>query len=185
MPSDPLQNKVIPIVAVKEVYNKLLSKIRKPPTAQKAIEAVLHTTDIHWPKVYIITQKVTIDTTLGVFRFGRLGGVLYLGGGISRFDLDVSPLCSLCDQHLEDVPHLFCNCAKTQDLWNSFASALGENLDLPQLNPTVVFLGESNIQGNDKVLLNHILLFFKKFIYDKKTPSQNSLSIIHELRKRS
>ena len=54
-------------------------------------------------------------------------------------------------------------------MWNSFASALGEKLDLLQLNPTIVFLGEPNIQGNDNVLLNHILLLFKKFIYDKKS----------------
>ena len=80
----------------------------------------------------------------------------------------MSPLCSLCNQHPEDILHLSCNCAKAQDLWNSFANALGENLDLPQLNPTIVFLGISNIQGNDNVLLNHILLLFKKFIYDKK-----------------
>ena len=37
MTNDPLQNRVIPIMAVKEVYDKLLNKIRKPPTAQKAI----------------------------------------------------------------------------------------------------------------------------------------------------
>ena len=68
MPSDPLQNKVIPIMAVKEVYNKLFNKIRKPPTAQKTIEAVLHTTDINWPKVYMIPQKVTTDTTSRIFQ---------------------------------------------------------------------------------------------------------------------
>ena len=34
MTNDPLQNRVIPIMAVKEVYNKLLNKIRKRPTAQ-------------------------------------------------------------------------------------------------------------------------------------------------------
>ena len=33
--NDPLQNSFIPIMAVKEVYSKLLNKIRKPPTAQK------------------------------------------------------------------------------------------------------------------------------------------------------
>ena len=49
----------------------------------------------------------------------------------------MSPPCSLCNQHPEDVPHLFCNCAKTQDLCNSFAGALGGNLDLPQVNPTL------------------------------------------------
>ena len=41
-------------------------------------------------------------------------------------------------------------------------------LILPQLNPIIIFLFESNIQGNDNVLLNHILLLSKKFIYDKK-----------------
>ena len=87
---------------------------------------------------------------------------------ILKFDLNVSPLRSLCNQHPKDTPHLFGNCAKTQDLWNSFASALGENLDLPQVNPTFVLIGESNIQGNDNVLLNHIFLLFKKFIFDKK-----------------
>ena len=35
MTNDLLQNKVVPIMAVKEVYNKLLNKITKPPTAQK------------------------------------------------------------------------------------------------------------------------------------------------------
>ena len=51
MTSGPLQNKAIPIMAVKEVYNKQLHKIRKPLTATKTIEAVLHTTEINWTKV--------------------------------------------------------------------------------------------------------------------------------------
>ena len=123
------------------------------------------------------SSKVTIDITLRTFQFKILNNILYLNKKISKFDLNVSPFCSLCNQHPEDILHLFCNCAKTQDLWNSFANALSENLDLPQLNPTIVFLGESNIQVNDNVLLSHILLFFKKFICDKK----NHPSRIHFL----
>ena len=80
----------------------------------------------------------------------------------------MSPLCSCVISILRTYYTFFVTVQKTQDLWNSFANALGKNLDLPQLNPTIVFLGESNIQGNDNVLLNHILLLFKKFIQDKK-----------------
>ena len=80
----------------------------------------------------------------------------------------MSPLCSLCNQHPEEVPQLFCNHAKTQDFCNSFASALRENLDLPQLNLTIVFLSESNIQDNDNVLLNQILLLLKIFCVIRK-----------------
>ena len=87
MTNDLFQNKVIPITAVKEVYNKLLNKIRKPPTAQKTIEAVLHTTDVNWLKVYMIPQKVTIDTTLRIFQFKILNNILYLNKKISKFDL--------------------------------------------------------------------------------------------------
>ena len=111
MPSDPLQNKVITIMAVKEVYNKLLNKIRKPSTAQKTIEAVLHTRhqlaqDLH------DSSKGYIRYHLTNFQFKILNNILYLNKKISKFDLNVSPLCSLCN-HPEDVPHLFCNCAKT------------------------------------------------------------------------
>ena len=58
MTNYPLQNRVIPVMAVKEVYNKLLNKIRKPPTAQKTMEAVLQRTDINWPKVYIFLNRL-------------------------------------------------------------------------------------------------------------------------------
>ena len=80
----------------------------------------------------------------------------------------VSPLCSLCNQHLEVVLHLFCNCIKTQDLRNSSVNASGEKLVSPLFSPTTVFLNEPNIPGNEDVLFNHILLLFKKFIYDNK-----------------
>ena len=76
----------------------------------------------------MVPQKVTIHTTLRIFQFKILNNILYLNKKISKFDLNVSPLRSLCSQHPEDIPHLFCNCAKTQELWNSFASALGENI---------------------------------------------------------
>ena len=113
----------------------------------------------------MIPQKFTTDSTLRIFQFKILNNILYFNKKISQFDLNVSPLCFLCNQ---DVPHCTCNCVKQQDLWNSFASALGENLNMPQLNPTTVFLGKSNIQGNDNFQLNHILFLLKKFIYDKK-----------------
>ena len=113
MISDPLQNKVIPIMAVKEVYNKLLNKIRKPTYCPKNNGSSLHTTDINWSKVYVIPQKVTTGTTLRIFQVKILNNILYLNKKISKFDLNVSLLCSLCNQHPEDVPHLFCNCAKT------------------------------------------------------------------------
>ena len=78
--SDSLQNKVIPVIAAKQVYNKLLNKIKKKNNTycSKTIDAVLHTTDINWPKVYMIPQKVLIDTTLRNFQFKILNNILYL-----------------------------------------------------------------------------------------------------------
>ena len=47
----------------------------------------------------MIPQKVTIDTTLRIFWFKILNNIFYLSKKISKFDLDVSPPCSLCNQH--------------------------------------------------------------------------------------
>ena len=55
----------------------------------------------------MIPQKVIIDTTLRIFQFKILNNILYLNKKMSKIDLNVSPLCSLCNQHPDDIVHFF------------------------------------------------------------------------------
>ena len=70
-----------------------------------------------------------------------------------------SHLCSPCKRENETVSHLFCNCTFTQQLWKKATA----------LEPSIVILGVWNIENENNVLLDHVVLLFKYFIYKNRT----------------
>ena len=81
-----------------------------------------------------------------------------------------SPLCSLCNQASESVLHLFCTCTKTRSLWRQLCTWLAnQNVMLPSnLEPQTTILGLWNEPMQDLILINHVILMFKRYIYLKK-----------------
>ena len=93
-------------MTAKSAYNV----IKTCPTSRKSIEILFNNNSINWKEVYLIPQKVTIETSLGVLQYKFLNNIIYFNKRISKFDPAVNPLCSLCSQ---DVVHLFCHYQKT------------------------------------------------------------------------
>ena len=117
----------------------------------------------------MIPHKVTIETSLRVFQYKLLNNIIYLNKRIAKFNLAVNPLCSLCSQASEDVVHLFCHCQKTQQLWELPRSMLHGHITLPDLDPTLAVVGKWCIENNNNLVINHIVLIFKKFLYDNRS----------------
>ena len=69
----------------------------------------------------------------------------------------------------EDILHLFCQCDKTQILWETLSNKVAGFLSLPKLEPERAILGKLNLNTNEKVLINHIVLLFKRFIFDNRS----------------
>ena len=67
----------LPIMTVKNVCRKLLQPLIKHPTSQKEIEILLASPNIDWPQIYMIPQKVTIDSALRIFQYKILTNTLY------------------------------------------------------------------------------------------------------------
>ena len=84
------------------------------------------------------------------------------------FDQGVGQLCSLCLKEPEAILHLFCQCDKTQLLWETLGNKVVGFLSLPKLEPELALLGKWNLNKNEKVLINHIVLLFKRFIFDNR-----------------
>ena len=158
----------LPIMNVKNVYCRMLQPLIKQPTSQKKIEIILASLNIDWPQIYMIPQKVTIDSALRIFQYKILTNTFYLNKGISKFNTAISALCSLCSLKPEDVLHLFCHCPKTQNLWESFRGRLSPQFSLPEFTPTLSILGNWNNKNTHNILLNHIIILFKNFIYDNR-----------------
>ena len=88
-------------MTVKSAYNTLLRSVKTCPTSQKSIETLLNNYSINWPEVYMIPQKVTIETSLRDFQYKLLNNIIYLNKRISKSDPAVNHpavnhLCSLC-----------------------------------------------------------------------------------------
>ena len=156
-------------MTVKYVYNILFRSVKTCPTSQKSIETLLNNYSINWPEVYMIPHKVTIETSLRVFQYKLLNNIIYLNKRIAKFDSAVNPLCSLCSQAPEDVVHLFCYCQKTQLLWELLRSVLHGHITLPDPEPTLAVVGKWFIENNNNLIINHIVLIFKKFLYDNRS----------------
>ena len=131
----------LPIMTVKNVYHRMLQPLIKQPTSQQKIEIFLDSLKIDWPQIYMIPQKVTIDSALRIFQYKILTNTLYLNKRISKFNTAVSTLCSLCSLELEDVLNLLCHCPKTQNFWESLRERLNPQFLLPELTPTLSILG--------------------------------------------
>ena len=91
-----------------------------------------------------------------------------------------SPLCSLCKRENETVSYLFCNRAFTQQLWKKLQACVRGYLVLPALEPSIVILGVRNTRNENNVLVNHVVLLFKYFIYKNRT-NKHAINI-HALR---
>ena len=59
-------------MTIKSAYNILLRSVKTCPTSQKSIETLLSNHSINWREVYMIPQKVTIETSHRVFQYEQL-----------------------------------------------------------------------------------------------------------------
>ena len=88
-----------------------------------------------------------------------------------------SPLCTFCQEHDETPVHFFVD---TTMLWSQCKEWLREYITLPTLTPQSSLIGLlKDVSRSDYALTNHILLIFKRAIYEirlsKAKPSINLL----------
>ena len=159
------------------MYKKQLKSLIKTPTSQIFFEMLLNLSGINWVIIYMIPQKVTIESSLRVFQYQLLNNAIFLNDRLSKFDPSISPLCSRCQKCSENVLHFFCECQKTQALWHALCDALNPHISLPILRPITAILGEWNKLEENNILIYHILLLFKKFLYHRRN-EPNRLHII-------
>ena len=132
------------------------------------MEALLQEPNIEWSLVYTLPRKVTIDTSTRIFQYKILNNILYLNNRLYKMAIAKSPLCSLCENDTETILHFFCHCNITQNLCAQMQNWLGNILDIPELTSKITILGKYLCQGATDVLINHIILMFKKFLCTRR-----------------
>ena len=153
-------------LVAKTVYEKLIQSIKRNSTSQRTIEALLQEPpNTEWRLAYTLPRKVTIDTSTRIFQYKLLNNILYLNNRLYMMTIAESPLCSLCGNDTETILHLSVHCSIQQNLWTQMPNWLNNILDIPELTSKIAILGKYPCQGVTDVLIKHIILMFKKFLY--------------------
>ena len=80
------------------LYEILICNNSIKPSSQFYYEQLFPEIDTdHWINIYLLPQKVTLDSTLQNFQYKILNNVLYLNKMLHKFKKIESPLCSHCN----------------------------------------------------------------------------------------
>ena len=135
-----------------------------------SLNDLLRLNSVDWTKVYILPRQVTIESSLHSFQYKILNDTVYLNEKLFKFKIVAGPLCSLCKLHNETIIHLLSTCRVTLTLWEQLHSWIsGTGILLPEcMDPQTIILGAWNAKTPDFVIINHIILLFKCYIYVKR-----------------
>ena len=159
-----------------EIYSLLILLRNNIPTSQKYYKKIFTNVDIEWKDIYLLPRKVTIETKLRIFQYKILNNILYLNKHLFLFRKKDNKFCSYCLTEEETITHIFATCQKTNILWNDLRYHWNNIIHIPALNPQSAIFGFFQVDQQEFLILNHILLLFKYYVY--LTRDSNKLSLV-------
>ena len=134
-----------------------------------------------WKEIYFLIWNTTLDTKVRMFQYKILHNILYLNKILFKFGKVISPRCSICKLHEETIMHLFHECLILKRIWYQLKSTLSNNINFPIRTPQSAIFGFWVLDTNKHLILNYLLLIFKKYNYD----ARNYVKIMQKGEKKS
>ena len=133
-------------------------------------------------------RKATIESYTRCFQFKIISNALFLNSQLYKFDLVDSPKCSFCGMMDETSIHFFSECNITLELWQKVKNWLKPSLPLPELNLKIallVYIPEPSENTHITLLINHIILLFKRSLFEIKSRNKppSEFYIINRIKK--
>ena len=151
----------------KTVYNKIIQKITIPPSSETFFKENFDVSNEDFERIYSLPFKATIYTKLRAFQFKINHNILYTNEKLHRIKISESPSCSLCNEEIETLAHLFVDCRKVQIIWNNVIEHFLQPFGVSHLTKKEIVLGFDTKDHQNNVI-NHIILETKYYIYLSK-----------------
>ena len=146
------------------------AKNQVPPTAQQKTSDKHPDTSINWKKVYSLPFRTTLDSKLREFQYKILKNIVFTKDKLFRFGLSQSPNCTFCNEEPESLEHLLSRFKVSSEFWKEVLSWLKENnIVIESFGEIGLFLGIFE-ESEDFLLINHVMLSGKYYIYVRKCP---------------
>ena len=148
-----------------------LCKKKSPPSAKQKLSMKYPEIDINWEKAYSLPFQVTPESKVREFQYKIANDIVFTNEKLFRFGLTQSPNCAFCQEEPESIEHLLFLCKVSSDFWKHVLSWLRDNnISIMSLDVTDVIFGKFDIK-EDFLLLNHLLLLGKYYLYVRKCNS--------------
>ena len=178
-------------ISCKSRYDKLLKKIQTQPTSIKYWEEKFgsHLDKINWKEIYLLPRSSPIESYTRAFQYKIINNALFLNKKLFKMGLIDSPTCSFCRLLDESPVHFFCQCGVTVELWSKLQNWLSPHLILPELDLKNALLGYTQSSCKNRItvkLINHIILIFKRSLYEMRSckVSPSIFYIVNRIRKK-
>ena len=127
-------------------------------------------------KIYFLIQNTNLDTKAHMFQYKVSHNTLYVNKMLFKFGKVISPACSFCKLHEETTIHLFYDCLIVKRIWNQLKSILSNNFNFLISLPQSAIFGFWDVDTNEHLILNHLLIIFKMYIYNARTTGYLNIS---------
>ena len=112
-----------------------------------------------------------------MFHYKILHNIIYAKKVLSKFGKVTSPRCYFCKLHDETIMHPFYDCLIVKELRNQLKSIPSNNLIFPICTPQSAIFGFWELDTNEQhLILNHLLLIFKIYIYNARATGYLNIS---------
>ena len=157
---------VVPILDIspKQIYQIFLQQKQIVSTAKQKLPSKYSNIDIDWEKAYILAFHCTLDTKIREFEYKILNCILFANVKLSLIGVVESPNCSFCQEAVGSVSIY----SSPAGYLLSFGSMSCDNdVHVDTIYESDVIFGKFDIL-EDYILINHILLLAKYYIYCRK-----------------
>ena len=149
----------------KIVYDSIIAKKIDDKKAKNKSELELDCElDMLWHKLYQETVKLTLSTKLRVFQYKIINRYLVTNVRISKWNSEITPNCSFCQDDHESILHLLCECGDVKKLWDSLTRWLQHFCDL-QVELTNFEIIFNRYKDVSAPMVNTLILITKYYIY--------------------
>lgn len=154
-------------MVTKNIYQIFIQRIYKPPTSQKKFSDTFAIEEENWKYIYKLPFMCCQEIKLQMFQYKMNLNVLMTKSRLFKMNLVNDDLCSLCNNNVETVKHLFYDCNKVKHIWTEFCEwwkdICGEQIELDYKS---IVLGENPC--NPDLILNLCIIIIKRMIYVSK-----------------
>ena len=152
----------------RNIYVDLVRDFIHRPVCEPLFSTQYGIQEEEWPQMYLLPFQCTIEVKLRVFQFKILHNILYTNERLFKMKQVATKCCTFCETSVETPVHLFYDCKVAEDLRRAFVAKIGVNLSVTYEDLTrkrIMFGFIKDWKGPHKILLNHLILLLKRYIY--------------------